>query len=119
MSDRIALRGLVAFGRHGVSPEEREQGQRFVVDATLELDLRPAAEHDDLHRTVDYGTLARRLADVVEGPPVDLLETLAQRLAEVCLDDSRVHDVEITVHKPEAPVPVPFDDVAVTVRRSR
>jgi dihydroneopterin aldolase len=119
VTDSIALRGLVGFGRHGVFPEERERGQRFVVDATLGLDLRPAADTDDLHRTVDYGALARRLVDVVEGAPVDLLETLAQRLADACLADDRVCAVEVTVHKPEAPVPVPFDDVAVTVRRSR
>jgi dihydroneopterin aldolase len=116
-SDRIALRGVRARGRHGVLPEERANGQDFVVDAVLKLDTRAASASDDLSDTVDYGSLAQRLADVVSGDPCDLIETLAHRLAEVCLADPRVFEVEVTVHKPQAPVPVPFDDVAVTVVR--
>ena len=116
-SDRIALRGVRAHGRHGVLPEERENGQEFVVDAVLKLDTRMAAASDDLADTVDYGSLAQRLADVVTGEPCDLIETLAHRLAEVCLADPRVFEVEVTVHKPQAPIAVPFDDVAVTVVR--
>jgi dihydroneopterin aldolase len=116
-SDRIALRGLRVHGRHGVLPEERENGQDFVVDAVLKLDTRAAAASDALGDTVDYGTLAQRLADVVAGEPCDLIETLAQRLAEVCLADERVFEVEVTVHKPQAPIEVPFEDVAVTVVR--
>lgn len=119
MTDRIELRGLVAMGRHGALPEERERPQRFVVDAVLHLDTAPAAATDELARTVDYGELARRLALVVEGESVSLLETLAERLAAVCLADPRVGTAEVTVHKPQAPVPVPFADVAVSVRRSR
>ncbi|MFC4056029.1 MULTISPECIES: dihydroneopterin aldolase [Actinomadura] len=117
--DHIELRGLRARGRHGVLPAERELGQEFVVDAVLGLDTRPAAAADDLSRTVDYGTLASRLVAVVEGEPVDLLETLADRLAKICLEDRAVTEVEITVHKPSAPVPHPFTDVAVKIRRSR
>lgn len=116
-SDRITLTGVRAFGRHGVLPEEREQGQEFVVDAVLRLDTRPAAASDALTDTVDYGALAQRLADVVGGAPVDLIETLAGRLADVCLADPRVFEVEVTVHKPSAPIAVPFADVSVTVVR--
>jgi len=118
-SDRITLRGLNLRGRHGVLPIERERGQRFVVDVVLSVDTRAAAAGDDLSATVDYGTLAGRLADVVEGDPVDLLETLAARLAAVCLSDARVDAVEITVHKPDAPIERPFDDVSVTITRRR
>lgn len=117
-TDRIDLRGLRARGRHGCLPAERELGQEFIVDVSLGLDLHPAAVDDDLSRTVDYGTLAGRLVDVVRGEPVNLLETLAERLAAVCLDDERVEEVEVTVHKPSAPVPHPFDDVSVKIFRT-
>jgi 2-amino-4-hydroxy-6-hydroxymethyldihydropteridine diphosphokinase/dihydroneopterin aldolase len=119
MSDRIALRGLVARGHHGVLPEERRDGQEFVVDAVLELDLHGAAATDDLARTVHYGELAGALVDIVRGEPVDLLETLAERLARVCVAHPRVEAAEVTVHKPRAPIPESFDDVAVTLRRTR
>jgi 2-amino-4-hydroxy-6-hydroxymethyldihydropteridine diphosphokinase/dihydroneopterin aldolase len=119
VTDRIVLRGLVARGRHGVLPQERRDGQDFVVDATLELDVRGAAATDDLARTVHYGELAEALADVVRGEPVDLVETLAERLARVCVADPRVEAAEVTVHKPAAPIPEPFADVAVTLRRTR
>ncbi|WP_084958790.1 dihydroneopterin aldolase [Thermoactinospora rubra] len=117
--DRITLRGLRARGRHGVLPAERELGQEFVLDVSLFLDTRPAAAHDDLTRTVHYGELAEALVKVVEGGPVELIETLAQRLADVCLDNDLVREVEVSVHKPAAPIPLPFDDVIVTIRRSR
>ncbi len=118
-ADRITVRGLRAHGYHGVLTDERQTGQVFVVDAVLELDTGAAAERDELSRTVDYAALAQRLAAVVAGPPVDLIETLAARLAAVCLDDERVTATEITVHKPHAPVDVPVEDVAVTIRRER
>lgn len=117
MNDHVALTGLRVRGHHGVLPAERTDGQDFVVDAVLELDLRRAGASDDLADTVDYGLLATRLAAVVAGEPVDLLETLAARLAEVCLADGRVVSVEVTVHKPDAPIGVPFTDVSVTVIR--
>ena len=117
--DTIVLRGLRAHGRHGVYAFERERGQSFRVDAVLELDTAPAAAGDDLERTVNYAELARALYSVLTGEPVDLLETLAQRLADVCLEDPLVDAVEITVHKPEADLGVPFDDVMVTIRRER
>jgi dihydroneopterin aldolase len=117
--DRIVVRGITAHAHHGVYDWERERGQTFRVDAVLELDTAPAAAADDLDRTVNYAALAQQLHGVLTGEPVDLLETLAQRLADTCLADPLVDAVEITVHKPEADLGVPFDDVAVTVRRSR
>ena len=119
MPDQIRLTGLRAYGFHGVLPHEREHGQEFVVDACLSVDTGPAAATDDLTLTVDYGGLADRLAAVVTGAPVDLIETLADRLAGVCLADERVEQVEITVHKPSAPVHVLVRDVSVTIRRGR
>ncbi len=119
MTDRIELTGLRARGRHGVYDFERANGQEFVVDAVLELDLGPAARSDDVRDTVHYGELAERLVEVVTGEPVNLIETLADRLIEVCLVDPRVSGVTVTVHKPEAPVPHAFTDVAVTMRRTR
>lgn len=115
--DRIRLTGLQAWGRHGVLAQEREHGQRFVVDVTLDVDLAPAAASDDLADTVDYGTLAADIADIVRGPAHELIESLAGAIADHCLDDGRVTAVEVTVHKPSAPVPVAVDDVSVTVRR--
>ena len=119
MSDRIALTGLRARGRHGVYDLERAEGQDFVVDVVLELDLAPAAASDDVTDTVHYGELAGRLVTVVGGEPVNLIETLADRLVEVCLADARVAAATVTVHKPQAPIPHEFADVAVTLRRTR
>ena len=117
MSDRIRLTGLTVRGFHGVLPQERREGQDFVVDVALSVDTRAAAVSDALEDTVDYGTLAARLAEVVAGEPVDLIETLASRLAAVCLEDRRVISAEVTVHKPSAPIPLEFTDVSVTVVR--
>lgn len=117
MSDIISLTGLRVWGRHGVLPEERRDGQDFVVDADLTVDTRVAAASDDLGATVDYATLADRLASVVAGEPVQLLETLAARLADVCLSDERVISARVTVRKPSAPLPHAFTHVAVTVVR--
>jgi dihydroneopterin aldolase len=117
VSDRIVLSGLRVRGWHGVLDEERRDGQDFSVDAVLHLDTRQAACSDSLADTVDYGQLAQRLAATVAGPPVALIETLAERLAERCLQDARVIRAEVTVHKPSAPIPLSFRDVAVTVTR--
>jgi dihydroneopterin aldolase len=119
MDDQIALRGLHAFGFHGVLPEERSEGQRFIIDAVLSVNSRFAAASDDLNDTVDYGGLAQRLLAAVESDPVNLIETLAQRLADICLAPERVIAVEITVHKPEAPTGVNVDDVTITITRDR
>ena len=119
MSDTITLRGLRVRGYHGVLPEERRDGQLFVVDAVLHVDTSAAARTDDLGDTVDYADLAHRLVAIVGGEPVNLIETLADRLASCCLDNALVHRVEITVHKPDAPVGWDVDDVVVTVVRER
>jgi 7,8-dihydroneopterin aldolase/epimerase/oxygenase len=117
-ADRITLRGLRVFGYHGVLDAERRDGQEFVVDAVLWLDTAPAAATDDLELTANYAALADRLAAVVAGPPVRLIETLAQRLAEAAAAaQPGTREVEITVHKPHAPVGHRFDDVSVTIRR--
>lgn len=118
-ADQITLTGLRVSGRHGVFEWEQEQGQEFLVDAVLELDLSAAAAGDDLAATVDYGALAQRLAAVIAGPPVRLLETLATRLAEVCLAAGPVRAATVTVHKPQAPIAHSFGDVAVTRRLYR
>lgn len=117
--DRITLRGLRVRGTHGVYDFERRDGQDFVVDVTLELSTAPAALSDDVADTVHYGELAEQLAAVIGGEPVNLLETLAARLAQVCLSDARVQAASVTVHKPQAPIPLTFTDVAVTIRRTR
>jgi dihydroneopterin aldolase len=115
--DRIELRGLRVFGYHGVLDSERQEGQEFVIDAVLWLDTAPAAATDDLSLTVNYAALADQLVTIAAGPPVRLIETLAQRLADAAVAGPLARDVEITVHKPQAPVGHPFDDVAVTIRR--
>jgi 7,8-dihydroneopterin aldolase/epimerase/oxygenase len=117
--DTITISGIEALGHHGVLPHERADGQRFVVDLVLGLDTRPAAWSDDLSRTVDYGSLTQRVHDAVASDPVDLIETLAERVADLVLDVEPVRWVRVTVHKPEAPIPVAFADVAVTIERSR
>ncbi|HET7326689.1 MAG TPA: dihydroneopterin aldolase [Nocardioidaceae bacterium] len=117
--DRLAVRGVRATGHHGVLEHERRDGQEFVVDAVLGVDTVQAGLHDDLARTVDYGQLTLQIKNVIEADPVDLIETLARRLADVCLAEPLVQWVEITVHKPHAPIEVPFDDVTLTIFRSR
>ncbi|MGI6879056.1 dihydroneopterin aldolase [Microbacterium sp. gxy059] len=117
--DAIELTGLTAFGRHGVFGFERERGQDFRIDLRLLLDLAPAAASDDVADTVHYGELAERVVRIVEGDPVDLIETLAARIADAVLEDPRVDEVRVTVHKPHAPIAAPFDDVSVRITRSR
>ena len=117
--DRVALRGLSGFGRHGVFDFEREQGQRFVADVVCTLDLAPAASSDDLRHTVDYGELAADVVADIEGEPLNLIEALADRIVATCLRRPAVQSVEVTVHKPEAPLPVGVTDVAVTLTRSK
>lgn len=117
--DRVELRGLRARGRHGVLGAERELGQEFVADVVLHVDTRTAAATDDLADAVDYSVVAADVHAVLAGEPVDLLESLAQRVAEACLAPAGVAEVEVAVHKPSAPVGVPFADVVLRVRRRR
>jgi 7,8-dihydroneopterin aldolase/epimerase/oxygenase len=117
VTDELALTGLECWGHHGVFEHERRDGQTFVVDLVLGLDTAPAAASDDLSATVDYGSLALAVRAAVERDPVDLIETLAQRIAEVCLLDHRVEWVRVTVHKPDAPIEATFHDVALTITR--
>jgi len=117
--DEIRIAGIEGFGYHGVLDSERANGQTFRVDVVLHVDLSAAGQSDDLAQTVDYGTVAQRIHDVIVGEPVDLIETLAQRIADVCLSYSLVDSVEVTVNKPQAPIQVPFDNVAVIIRRGR
>ncbi|WP_375406417.1 2-amino-4-hydroxy-6-hydroxymethyldihydropteridine diphosphokinase [uncultured Amnibacterium sp.] len=117
--DRILLSGVRAVGRHGVLPEERANGQEFVVDLELWLDLGVAAATDRVAASVHYGELAEQVAAAISGDPVDLIETLAQRIADVALGNDLVDRVIVTVHKPTAPIAVPFTDVAVRIDRAR
>ena len=119
MADRITLTGLAVFGHHGVFDHEKREGQTFVVDVTLWLDLSAAAAADDLSGTVHYGELATLAADIISGPPRDLIETVAGQIADQVMRRYSVFAVEVTVHKPSAPIPMDFADVAVTIRRSR
>lgn len=117
--DRLAILGVEAYGYHGVFDFEKRDGQTFTVDLVLGIDTRPAAASDLLQDTVDYGTLVAQVKQAIESDPVDLIETLAARIAGVCLADERVRWTEVTLHKPDAPIESTFADVALTIRRSR
>lgn len=117
--DRVSLAGLRVYAYHGVLPGERQYGQEFVIDVVLWLDTRAAAAADDLALAADYSAITGRIARLASGPPVQLIETLAQRLADGCLAEPAVQEVEITVHKPQAPIPHRFADVSVTIQRKR
>lgn len=117
--DRVTIEGLAVHAHHGVLPEEKEHGQRFLLDVSLDLDLAAAAATDDLAHTVDYGALAERVAEVASEGAHDLIETVAGRVLDVCLEDDRVAAAEVTVRKPDAPVSVEVAEVRVTLRRSR
>ncbi|WP_104116638.1 dihydroneopterin aldolase [Arthrobacter sp. B1805] len=117
--DTVVLRGITAKGYHGVFDHERRDGQPFVVDIVLHLDLQPAGTSDDLARTAHYGELAELVHGIIGGEPFDLIEALAETIATAVLATFPVAAVDVTVHKPKAPIDVPFGDVAVTLRRSR
>lgn len=117
--DEITLKGLRVFGRHGVFDFEREQGQNFVIDVTLRVSTAQAAASDDVADTVHYGELAERIVAIVAGEPVNLIETVAERIATEVLTDTRIAGADVTVHKPDAPIAHSFTDVSVTVRRDR
>ncbi len=119
MNDELSVIGIECFGHHGVFEFERREGQTFVIDLTLGLDTKPAAASDDLRDTVDYGSLVAAVHAAVANDPVDLIETLAQRISDVCLADDRVQWARVTVHKPDAPIEATFADVALTITRKR
>ncbi|MEV0082085.1 dihydroneopterin aldolase [Saccharopolyspora sp. NPDC003752] len=119
MADRITLTGLKVRGNHGVFDHEKRDGQDFFVDITVWIDLGEAAASDDLQKTLHYGELAERAAAIVAGPSRDLIESVAGEIADDVMTDERVHAAEVTIHKPSAPIPLTFGDVAVTIRRSR
>ncbi len=119
MADSISIRGLRVFAHHGVFDEEAQSGQEFVIDITAVMALQPAGQSDDLADTLDYGALAVDVAERVQSERWQLLERVAERVAELVLEDDRVQFVEVTVHKPSAPIPLEFRDVAVTVQRTR
>jgi dihydroneopterin aldolase len=118
-SDQITLTGLRANAFHGVLEEERRTGQVFIIDVTVHLDLRAAGATDELEQTIHYGELAEEIVAAVESDPVDLIETVAERIARVVLTHDAAQLVQVTVHKPSAPITVPFADVSVTIMRGR
>ncbi|GAB2524280.1 dihydroneopterin aldolase [Paramicrobacterium agarici] len=115
--DAITVTGIRVHAHHGVFDDERENGQEFVVDITVFTDVSTAGENDDLAHTVHYGELAEAVADAVSTSPVDLIETVAERVARTALRFARVQKTRVTLHKPHAPISVPFDDVSVTITR--
>jgi dihydroneopterin aldolase len=119
MSDRITITGISGHGYHGVLDFEKAQGQPFIVDVVLETDIRPAAGSDDLTRTIDYGVIAELVHSLITGDGFDLIETLTERIAAAVLQASTASAVEVTVHKPNAPISVPFADVSIRIRRER
>jgi dihydroneopterin aldolase len=119
MTDELSVTGVECFAHHGVFDFERREGQVFVVDLVLGIDTRPAASSDDLAETVNYGTLVADVKAAVERDPVDLIETVAQRIADVCLLDTRVEWARVTLHKPDAPIDATYSDVALTITRTR
>lgn len=119
MTDELSILGIECFAHHGVFDHERRDGQVFRIDLVLGVDTRPAAASDDLAETVDYGGLVDRVVAAVQRDPVDLIETLAQRIADVALLDSRVEWTRVTVHKPDAPIQATFADVRLTITRHR
>ena len=117
--DQLTLTGLRANAHHGVFEHERLNGQEFVIDVSVWLDSRAAAAGDDLAQTVHYGVLAEQVVAAVESEPVDLIETVAERIATVALSFPAVIRTRVTLHKPSAPITVPFDDVSITIERGR
>jgi dihydroneopterin aldolase len=119
MTDELSVTGIECFAHHGVFDFEKRDGQTFVVDLVLGIDTRAAAASDDLVDTVNYGTLALDVKAAVERDPVDLIETVVQRIADVCLLESRVEWARVTLHKPDAPIDATYSDVALTITRTR
>ena len=119
MSDRIEILGIRGHGFHGVLESESRMGQEFLIDVTLDLSTADAAASDDLTKTVDYSAIAQFVHELIVGKPFKLIEALAHHTADAIMRFERVDGVTVRVHKPKAPIPVPFDDVIVTVHRTR
>ncbi|MDQ3815711.1 MAG: dihydroneopterin aldolase [Armatimonadota bacterium] len=117
--DRILLNGLTFFGRHGCHAAEQELGQKFIVDVELECDLRAAGESDDLNDTLDYVPIFNAAREVIEGEPAQLLESLAQRIADFALLDEKVRSVWVRIRKPQIALPVTLDYLGVEITRGR
>jgi dihydroneopterin aldolase len=110
--------GIKAFGYHGVLPHEASEGQEFIVDLLITLDLRAVSLSDDLNETINYADLAQIAHDNIVGERVQLIERLAGRIAEeISSAYSQITSVSVTVHKPHAPVTVDFEDISVTITR--
>ena len=120
MSDKIRISGIKGEGKHGVLEQEKNTNQPFIVDIELELDLEKAAEEDDLSETVNYDEVAKLVVEVIKGPTLNLIEALADRIATRILHSfDLIDEVKVTVHKPKAPISVPFDDVSVALKKKR
>ncbi len=121
LSDEVFLEAVRFSAYHGVNPEERRQGQRFVVDVRLETDLRQAGIGDDLAQTVNYSSVYKRVKAIMEGPPRDLIETVAEEIARVLLTDFPIATaVTVTVRKPEVALKGAILDAAgVRIHRAR
>ncbi|MCF8548393.1 MAG: dihydroneopterin aldolase [Pontimonas sp.] len=117
MTDVITIEGIQAFGYHGVFPEERREGQTFLVDVEIETSFDEAIVHDDVAYTVDYGVVAERVAEIIQREPADLIETVCDRIITMVLSLERVRAARVTIHKPQAPIAVPFGGVSVSRRK--
>lgn len=118
--DKIELKGLRFFGYHGVYEEENKLGQQFAVDLALYLDLAEAGRRDDLAASLNYAEVCGLVRDIVTGPPVQLIEALAERIATRVLDTyTKVSEITVRVTKPHPPVDVLFDGVTVEIHRRR
>ncbi|MHB1487819.1 MAG: dihydroneopterin aldolase [Acidimicrobiales bacterium] len=118
MADLILVSGLRALGTHGVLPEEKDRAQPFQVDLEIEADLAPAGRSDRLVDTIDYSELARFVTSVVEDQSFDLLERLAQVIAETVLAVQAVQAVTVSVTKLRPPLDVDVATVGVRINRS-
>lgn len=117
VSDVIRIEGIEAFGYHGVFPQEKREGQTFLVDVDIETSFDEAIAHDNVAYTVDYGVVAERVAEIIQGEPADLIETVCDRIVTMVLSLERVKATRVTIHKPQAPISVPFAGVSVSRRR--
>lgn len=120
MSDKIRVTGIEGLGYHGLYDSEREIGQPFVVDVVLKLDLEKAGKTDEIQYTVDYNDIAQLIYNEIVGPPMKLLETMAEKICQkIFAAYHPIEEIEVTVHKPRAPISVPFGDVSITIKRER